>query len=57
MKLVRLTDEMIDYVLLHELVHTQIKNHKNEFWAELNRIIGNAKGMSKKLNEYKAMLL
>ena len=57
MKLVRLPDEMIDYVLLHELVHTQIKNHKNEFWAALNRIVGNAQGMSKKLNEYNFMLL
>ena len=57
MKLVRLPDEMIDYVLLHELVHTRIKNHANEFWAELNRLDGDAKGMSKRLNEYKVFLL
>jgi len=57
MKLVRLPDEMIDYVLLHELVHTRIKNHANEFWAELNRLDGDAKGMSKRLNKYKVFLL
>jgi predicted metal-dependent hydrolase len=57
MKLLRLPDEMIDYVLLHELVHTRIKNHANEFWSELNRIVGDAKGMSKKLNEYRMFLL
>lgn len=57
MKLVRLPDEMIDYVLLHELVHTRIKNHTNAFWAELNKFVGDAKGMSKKMNEYKVFLM
>ena len=57
MKLVRLPDEMIDYVLIHELVHTRIKNHANGFWAELNRLVGDAKGMSKRLNEYKVFLM
>jgi len=57
MKLVRLPDEMIDYVLLHELVHTRIKNHTNAFWIELNKFVGDAKGMSKKINEYKVFLM
>ncbi len=52
-KLVRLPDEMIDYVLLHELVHTRIKNHNNEFWAELNRLFGDARAKDKELNKYK----
>ena len=57
MKLVRLPDEMIDYILLHELVHTRIKNHTNVFWTELNRLVGDAKAKSKKLNEYKVFLM
>ncbi len=57
MKLVRLPDEIIEYVLLHELVHTRIKNHTNEFWTELNRLLGDAKKMDRRLNEYKIMLL
>ncbi len=57
MKLVRLPDEMIEYVLLHELVHTRIKNHTNEFWTELNRLLGDTKKMDRRLNEYKIMLL
>jgi len=57
MKLVRLPNQMIDYVLLHELVHTRIKNHTNAFWAELNKFVGDAKEMSKKMNEYKLFLM
>ena len=57
MKLVRLPDEMIDYVLLHELVHTRIKNHTKAFWAELNKFVDDAKEMSKKMNEYGVFLM
>jgi predicted metal-dependent hydrolase len=57
MMLVRLPDKMIDYVLLHELVHTRIKNHTHAFWRELNKFVGDAKGMSKKMNEYKMVLM
>jgi predicted metal-dependent hydrolase len=52
-KLIRLPDEMIDYVILHELVHTRIKNHTKEFWRELDRLVGSAKTKNKRLKEYK----
>jgi predicted metal-dependent hydrolase len=57
MNLVRLPDEMIDYVLLHELVHTRIKNHTKAFWAELNKFVGDAKEMSKKMKKYGVFLM
>jgi predicted metal-dependent hydrolase len=51
--LVRLPDELRDYVILHELVHTRFKNHSKKFWAELDRVIGtSAKELSKKLKKY-----
>jgi hypothetical protein len=43
-----LTKELQDYILLHELVHTKIKNHNRKFWAELDRYVG---GRAKKLQK------
>ena len=51
--LVRLPDQLRDYVILHELVHTRIKNHSKKFWAELDKYVaGSAKDLSKKLRKY-----
>ena len=51
--LIRLPDELRDYVILHELVHTRYKNHSKKFWAELDKVIGrSAKELSKKLRKH-----
>ena len=52
MKLVQLPDEFMDYVILHELVHTRVKNHSKVFWSELDSLVGNAKKWSSRLKEY-----
>ena len=47
--LVRLTDELRDYVILHELVHTRVKNHSKRFWSELEKYVSGAKMLDREL--------
>ncbi len=52
MQLVRLPDELVDYVILHELAHTIKKDHSKAFWAEMDKLVGNGKQMSSRLRSY-----
>ena len=45
--LMRLPNHLIDYVILHELVHTKIKNHSSDFWNMLDLVTGNAKNLDR----------
>jgi len=57
MKLVQLPDELIDYVILHELVHLKIMNHSKDFWIELDKFVGDAKALRSKLKGYQLGLI
>ncbi|MFC2051983.1 M48 family metallopeptidase [Chloroflexota bacterium] len=51
-KLVLLPEDLVDYVILHELVHTRIHNHSKSFWEELDRHTGNSKAFASRLRKY-----
>lgn len=55
--LLHLPSELIDYVLLHELVHTRVKNHGPDFWNELDTVVPNAKQIDQRLKNYQYCLL
>lgn len=48
-----LPDELIDYLILHELAHTVEHNHSKKYWAVLDNIYGDAKALDKKLEQYR----
>lgn len=46
---VKLPFSLIEYLVVHELVHTKIKSHSKEFWAELSKHILNWKELDEKM--------
>lgn len=51
--LVALDDELIDYVILHELTHTVYKHHQKEFYDLLIKNMPNALDIQKRLKRIK----
>ncbi|MFU8797067.1 MAG: M48 family metallopeptidase [Dehalococcoidia bacterium] len=47
-----LPEELMDYVILHELAHTRVKNHGKEFWMLMDELVGDGKAMAKRVREY-----
>ncbi|MBZ0202265.1 MAG: M48 family metallopeptidase [Ignavibacteria bacterium] len=54
-KLVILPSEMIDYVIVHELVHLEIKDHSTRFYARMSELMPDHRQREKWLKENSAM--
>lgn len=48
-RLLDLPDHLVDYVLIHELVHLNHMNHGDNYWEELSSIIPNHKQLRKEM--------
>ncbi|NRT12479.1 M48 family metallopeptidase [Flavobacterium sp. 14A] len=46
---IKLPYSLIEYLVVHELVHTKVKSHSKEFWAELSKHIPNWKELDSKM--------
>lgn len=55
--LMRLSDDLIDYVILHELVHTEIRDHSTRFWARLAEVCPNTESLRQELRQVEGDLL
>jgi predicted metal-dependent hydrolase len=50
--LMRTPDEIIDYVVVHELCHLKEMNHSPRFWAEVEKIFPDYKERRKWLKDH-----
>jgi predicted metal-dependent hydrolase len=49
--------ELIDYVLLHELVHTNVLRHGPDFWDALSEVLPEVKARKKALRNHRPVLV
>ncbi len=56
--LMMLPDHLIDYVILHELVHTTHRDHSTKFWKALDEITGaSSRQLRKEIRGQRIMLI
>jgi len=54
--LMELPWDLIDYVLLHELTHTEHMHHGPDFWARLKQISPRALDLRRQINTYRPII-
>jgi predicted metal-dependent hydrolase len=54
--LMQLPWNLIDYVLIHELIHTRHMHHGKEFWEDFKSILPNARELQKEIRTYKPLV-
>jgi predicted metal-dependent hydrolase len=55
--LVQLPEELIDYIVVHELVHLKHARHGKAFWVLLSKILPNYQQRKERLKEWISALL
>lgn len=50
-KLILCPEQIVDYIIVHELVHTRIKNHSKNYWNNVKKIYPNYKQCEKWLKD------
>lgn len=51
LELIKKDEELIDYVIIHELCHFKVPNHSKQFWEEVEKYLPNYKQLRKKLKQ------
>ena len=55
-KLIILPQDLIDYVIIHELCHSKHMNHKPQFWKEVEKYCPNYKKLRNNMKNYSFVL-
>lgn len=55
-KLIMCPEDVVDYIVLHELCHTKVKNHSNRFWALVEACNPNYKTHEKWLKKNRGII-
>ena len=50
-RVVMLEPALVDYVIVHELAHLTVRNHSDEYWQLVNRVIPDAQERRRKLRD------
>lgn len=56
-RMVYLPGELIDYIILHELTHTRVRNHSQKFWDELAKTVADPIRLDRELDRYWILLV
>jgi len=54
--LMQLPWQSIDYVIVHELIHTRVMDHGPDFWELFESVLPSAKSMRREMRQYQPVL-